>query len=380
MEPDNITDQDNIARLLFGQISKQFTHEQRAKLQTWLSEKSENKLLYEKVMKQSWCQKIEQQDAWRKRNADTWKVILFRTQHKSRIGLIAILKYAAVLLTPIAIIWMLTQHTNPAVVPQSNPNLPILILGDGSQIPLSDETSSKSIKKISSIPTFVSSQAINYYENSLKADIHRINVPRGYKYRIILADGSVISLRSESTITYPNTFGVKERRIKIEGECFCEIKSDSTRPFILEVDDLQLTVLGTTFDVRAYKEESEILTTLVSGRLQVSSRNDTHILKPGEQSAFHKKNNILIVEPVDVNEYISWINQRIVFNNQPLSYILSELQRYYNVNFFITKSEYNDIPFSLNVKQNENIDTILFFIEETSEIRFEKKENVILVK
>jgi ferric-dicitrate binding protein FerR (iron transport regulator) len=148
-----------------------------------------------------------------------------------------------------------------------------------------------------------------------------MSTPRGGQYQLSLPDGSKVWLNSESSITYPVVFAAQERKVKITGEAYFEVAKDKTKPFRVETNDMQVEVLGTHFNVKAYADEGPTKTSLLEGSVKI----DKQILKPGQ--AF---TNGRIV-PTDVDQDVAWKNGIFNFNNQNLSQVMKELARWYDL-------------------------------------------------
>lgn len=148
-----------------------------------------------------------------------------------------------------------------------------------------------------------------------------MSTPRGGQYQLLLPDGSKVWLNAESSITYPVQFARSERKVSITGEAYFEVAKDKTRPFKVLADDTYIEVLGTHFNVNAYKDEGPVRTTLLEGSVRINNS----LMKPGEAYADGK------VFPTDVHQAVAWKNGVFNFNDQNLSQIMLQLARWYDV-------------------------------------------------
>ena len=166
----------------------------------------------------------------------------------------------------------------------------------------------------------------------------------------------------------------------LTGEGYFDVQRNEKQPFIVEAQQVAIRVLGTSFGVRAYTREVNVLTTLVQGRVNVEADGQQVELNPGQQADFNRENDRLTVAEVDVEQYVGWKDGRLVFDNKPLEFILEELGRWYSFDVFYTNKELKEIPYSLNIKKHEDIAHVLKFIERTGKVKFEVNKNMIIVK
>ncbi len=150
-------------------------------------------------------------------------------------------------------------------------------------------------------------------------------MPRGGEYTLVLADGSKVFLNAESSLKYPVLFSGDLRKVKLEGEAYFEVKRNPEKPFVVDIGGMQVNVLGTTFGIRAYADEREIRTTLVSGRVNVSAGKQVYELKPSEQAVFDKQTEAVKVAAVDTELFVGWKDGRLVFDNCSLERIFERL-------------------------------------------------------
>ena len=141
---------------------------------------------------------------------------------------------------------------------------------------------------------------------------HLLSIPRGGEFTMTLADGTRVWLNSESELHFPLQFGGEQRIVQLTGEAYFEVAKDAAHPFVVEVCDSKIQVLGTGFNVRSYSEEGQIVTTLVEGAVCFESIEDRVILKPGEQSILDKEGQ-LQKRVVEVYPFVAWKEGRFIF-------------------------------------------------------------------
>lgn len=158
----------------------------------------------------------------------------------------------------------------------------------------------------------------------------RMSTPRGKECNVTLADGTRVWLNGESSIEFPSEFKGREREVRITGEAYFEVAHDPRRPFVVKSDYYSITVLGTTFNARAYSK-TDAGVVLVEGSLKVAAPQGSseQTLTPGTQATLRADGDILVAE-VDTYPYIQRRNGFFYFDNESLLNIMLELGRWYN--------------------------------------------------
>ncbi|WP_421920273.1 FecR family protein [Marinifilum sp.] len=197
----------------------------------------------------------------------------------------------------------------------------------------------------------------------------------GENLKCTLSDGSVIRLNGGSSIQFAKKFTSEKREIKITGEAYCIIAKDKKRPFVVDLGDYKVEVLGTTFNVNAYQEDQCISIALVEGKVKVHQTKDEQILlKPEEMVTFDKKTQEHVKSRFDVENVTGWKNKVFVFDNVPILEVLKKLARRYGVTFKTEGLEGTKIR--INAKfADESLATILKAISYGTELKFEVIEN-----
>ena len=111
-----------------------------------------------------------------------------------------------------------------------------------------------------------------------------MTTPRARQYNLELSDGTKVWLNASSSITFPTSFAANERKVILTGEVYFEVAKDKTRPFRVSVNDMQVNVLGTHFNVNAYDDEDAVNTTLLEGSVLLTEKDKKVLLKPGQQA------------------------------------------------------------------------------------------------
>ena len=258
----------------------------------------------------------------------------------------------------------------------------VLILPDGRKVDLENEVLRSDLAQSDSL-LLVSARSLKYRDidsPDTTEIFHTLEIPRGGEYLLALSDGTMIYLNSESTLSFPVKFQGKERKVYLTGEAYFKVAKNTEHPFVVTAGELEVLVTGTTFGVRAYKDEKDIQTTLESGRVTVRVEGKSVKLVPNKQVLFNKSTMGLEVRDVDVDLYLAWADGRLVYDNCPLEKILTDLGRWYNIDVFYSRDELRSYQFSLNMKKHEEFTQVLELIGKTGEVQFEIKDNTVIVK
>lgn len=215
-------------------------------------------------------------------------------------------------------------------------------------------------------------------KNVKGAEYNTIRIPNGGEYITRLEDGSVIHLNAGSELKVPVRFGINDREVWLKGEAYFEVARNEKLPFTVHTGKADISVLGTQFDVRAYADEKEVVTTLVQGMVEVSAGHMVSRLKPGEQACVEENGNISTVE-VNVYPFIAWKSGRIVFEDKSLEYIMIELQRWYDFEVFFADPKVKDIRFTMDILKYDDISKVLSLMQKMDKVTFTRKGRTIVL-
>ncbi len=189
--------------------------------------------------------------------------------------------------------------------------------------------------------------------------------PRGGEYQLVLSDGTKVWLNAASSIRYPVCFSGKERRVTVVGEAYLEVAKDAAHPFIVTTRQSNITVLGTSFDVKAYPDEPVDKTSLVEGLVKVGDV----LLRPGAQVVVDCKRSIT-VGTANLEEALAWKNGLFVFQSECLESITRKLSRWYNVDIVFTDNTLKNIRFTGRLRRYDDMTVLLNMISSTSRVTF----------
>ena len=213
-----------------------------------------------------------------------------------------------------------------------------------------------------------------------------LTIPRGGQFFLKLADGTRVWLNSESKLKYPVTFpkgGDREVEL-VYGEAYFEVShgpgQDDGTSFKVRTKTQNLEVLGTEFNVRAYKGKERIYTTLIKGRVTVGNGIRSLTLVPSERSVLHISDEKLYARHVDVAEEVAWRHGYFLFDRMPLAEIMERLSRWYDFEPRFEDSSKKKITFSGRLDRSGDINELLGYIQETGMVGFTNKDGVLSIK
>ncbi len=211
-----------------------------------------------------------------------------------------------------------------------------------------------------------------------------INIPNGKSFKLLLADGTLVFLNAGSSLRYPVNFSTDgDREVFLTGEAYFNVKSDMERPFIVNVDGLDVKVLGTEFNISAYHEDLNIEVVLVHGQvsLKKEERPDHGAvdLTPGQKGSFHFASENISVEEVNTSLYTYWMQGHLVFRELTFDKILKKLERHYNVEIINLNKELGNEVFNASFEKVD-IGEVLGYFNETHKIEYSIVDNKVIIK
>ena len=200
-----------------------------------------------------------------------------------------------------------------------------------------------------------------------------IVVPRGGEYEVRLPDRSYVWMNADSEIRFPVVFTGQTRQVSLKGEAYFKVEKDSLHPFIVNVyDKLKVEVLGTRFIVDNYRRKSGVEAVLVEGSVKIAGCKMNHsvVLTPGQLINYDKKSERTKVQMVNTDDYISWIQNELTFDNDKLADIIINLNKWYGVDIECPSEFAEKVFMSFSVRNGENLDEILKAMTLVAPIRY----------
>ena len=257
-----------------------------------------------------------------------------------------------------------------------------LTLEDGSNIVLDKETTYESAKLKSNGKSLVYRKSKNLNNELI---YNYLTIPKGGQFFVELSDGTKVWLNSDSKLKYPVSF-IKGNPREIElvyGEAYFEVSKSIKHNgdgFILKTNEQSINVLGTMFNVKAYRDENEIITTLIEGSVRVSNHINKSVLKPGQQSKLSQARNDFEISTVEIEEFVSWRKGEFSFTNKPLKEIMRVLSRWYDVDIFIKNEEMKGVGFTGVISKQQSLEYILEIIQKTNNMSYKIKNKYIIIE
>lgn len=283
-----------------------------------------------------------------------------------------ILRYAAIFILIVSIPISLYLFKDSE---QSHRESLPLISGDaileyqtGESVILNQETDIKSIIKPIKIETKKDSEI-------LVAEILKVKVSSGKTHIIKLEDGTTVTLYPGSELIFPSFFSNNKRDVKLTGEGYFNVEKDPARPFHVSAGDAKISVLGTSFNVRAYESETKIETALVSGRVIINDKE----LSPNQMAIFNKESKEVIIENTDTGFYLERANGMFVFENRSLDEIMKEFSLWFGFTYDFSDSSMKDKKFRFKLPRSNNFGRLMDLMEKTGEIEFKVTDNSVTI-
>ena len=335
--------------------------------------------------------KVDQnsEDFFTEDKARLWKGVeekIARYNRKSKFQLY--LKVASTIILAISIsLWFINDnHQNNLKIADSKKQVILpgtdkatLITGDGLVLDLSN-TSKENLAKLDIDVINTSDGKLIYAIRPTKLgknNFQTISTPRGGQTKILLPDGSDVTLNASSSITFAtNINSLSERRVSLKGEGYFKVSKSTNRPFIVDTERQTIQVMGTEFNVNTY-HSSNVYTTLLEGSVKI---NNNKILKPGQQAIGNALHTVPQVQEVDVADYLDWVNNKFIFKNESITSVMYRLSRWYDFEVKFDLPTDVNIDFSGEISRYADVNEILNLMSKTSDLTFETVGKVITVK
>lgn len=217
------------------------------------------------------------------------------------------------------------------------------------------------------------------HSSKRSAEFIQLIVPNGKRSTLILEDGTKVWVNAGSRIVYPITFEKKKREVYVDGEIFFEVTHDKKRPFVVKTKEMEVQVLGTSFNVTAYEADRSSSVVLVDGAVVVDTKEEENIcLTPNNMLSYHEGE--CAIKEVDVNNYILWREGLYTYKSENLSVILDRLSRYYGKKISY-KSDVVALRCSGKLDMQEDLEVVLDGLCQTAPVKYKKiGDEYVLVK
>lgn len=311
-------------------------------------------------------------DTQRNIKADMWAYIQ-TNRRKPAHRLRRWMPYAAAAVLAVAIGWFFGIDRPPVVAEQvaditPGGNRATLTLADGRIIALSETQSGVIVGD--GVAYLDGSTVLGEQASPLtSSQVYTLTTPKGGTYRVTLPDGSNVWLNSASDLKYPSRFSPEERVVELTGEAYFEVEKDGKRPFKVKSPGQQIEVLGTSFNITAYREEEVTRTALITGSVKITnSAGESLVLLPSEEAQL-QSSGALSKQSVDIEGAVAWKNGYFVFNNESIYSILRKISRWYDVEIQY-EGDVGKLSFLGIIPRSENISVVLNRLAKTGDVTF----------
>lgn len=409
----------HIASLIVKHRNNELTDKERKELEEWCALSEKNQMLFDRLndeaylsLKRKRLNSIDIDAQWEKISArlpakkrTSWQILI--THWKAAAVIIMLLGAGVVWF------WLNRQSAATAqkVVGQTTAGEQekkrdsvfskriALILADGKQVYL-DGKGDGQIARQQNAVIYKNGDWLNYEwqtgQGPVTTEFNSITIPKGKRLQLKLPDGSKAWMNGASSITYPTAFTGHERRVEITGEVYFEIvhkkvnpalpdNAGNNVPFIVEVlpgerlAGARIQVIGTHFNVNAYRDEGMIKTTLIEGKVSMSSTANGHsqILKPGQQARLDATGELKLVKKVNTQEAVAWTNDQFKYDEQDIKVIMRDIARWYDYEV-VYKNAVNGF-YTFTVSRRASINDVLKVLEAMGEMHFSIEGKQIIV-
>jgi transmembrane sensor len=329
-----------------------------------------------------------------------WKNIeRFDEQVRNRtyqIRLHAMMRYAAVLIVAISIgsagywafyqnqkSYVYTSGTDPGTGKQSQ-----LHLSNGTTVDLEKENSKIALNSDQKI-VIDNEKVIDLSKMSQSGEskMNEVVIPYGKKSQLILEDGTKVWINAGSRMAFPTKFTGKKREVFLEGEAYFEVVHNQNQPFVVNTSDIAIKVLGTRFNLSAYKTDKAAETVLLEGKVTVSERSalgflkSETILSPNQKASYDRNSHsISIINVTDADLSIAWTEGWFKFSQQSLNDVLSKLERYYNVKFVFDSNFPTTDLISGKLDLKESVELVMVALADVANIKYRIDGNKIYIE
>ena len=376
-----------IIRVKLGNV----TEEERSELLDWLDESEENRRTYKRIIRG---------EAIRERIAGEERIGKETDYEKIRISVVrslvgrrrsrrvrlwrSVAAAACICAVAVTVLWELSgvravPEAMPLAGQQTETAKVKLILHSGEQIAL-EQKKEQRIEAGDAVIKNEHGQLIYESKNSPATEelFNKVVTAIGGEYALILSDGTRVWLNADSELEYPVEFVKKERIVKLSGEAYFEVAPNPEQPFIVEAGGIQTRVLGTSFNIQAYRNEKSVYTTLLTGslRVAVADGGDAVVLTPGREAIWEKGSGAIQVEAVNAEDAIAWRYGNFIFE-EDIEVVMRMLSRWYEVEFVFDGGRKEKHTFSGRMSKDESLDTVLETIELAGGPEFRREGNII---
>lgn len=265
-----------------------------------------------------------------------------------------------------------------SIDPYPGSNRATLTLSDGSSIDLdgakSGELASEGITDIKKTEQGKLVYAPGQASAAASKEMYNtVSTPRGGQYHVVLPDGTKVWLNAASSIYFPTQFKGNRREVRLRGEAYFEVAKDKLKPFIVAVNDSEVEVLGTNFNILSYDDEV-LTTTLLEGSVKLKHLGAERTIRPGQAAMLYKG---IQVEEVNVDDAVAWKQGVTAFSNADIYSIMRQISRWYDLDV-VYRGQLPERKFTGKIPRSARLSKVLKVLE-LSNINFRIEDKKIIV-
>jgi ferric-dicitrate binding protein FerR (iron transport regulator) len=196
---------------------------------------------------------------------------------------------------------------------------------------------------------------------------------------ISLADGTVVRLNANSTLTFPGKFAGRKRTVELDGEAYFEVSHNKRKTFIVHTSSADINVLGTKFNLEAYSQDPVLIASLIEGSIELISDNSKSILKPGQELMLDKDERKAIISTFDPKSKTAWVDHELCFENTPLPDALRRIENYYGITVEVENNLLLERKITGSFKKN-SIEEIANKLDTLFQANIKYKENMLVIR
>ena len=352
-----------IARIIQKSLKGKLSESEERQLSGWRKVSDENERAFQRMISEDFytigMEKLEMYDSRVAYGRFLQKKYQQRRKRKFLINVVRVAAVALPFIIALVLYVGLNRDEEQTLRPSLATNIlpgtskAVLTLANGQMIPLGKEAADSTIIT-DGTQINASGSGVTYASGGESESIvyNKLEIPRGGEFCLTLSDGTRVWLNSETSIQYPVAFGAKERRVFVQGEAYFEVAKDAKKPFTVQFMSSSVTVLGTSFNIRAY---------------------------PEEQAEVNALSGEMVKREVEVKSFTSWKDGRFVFEQQPLEDIMRTLERWYDIRVIFKDEGAKRISLSGNMKRYGDFSQVMKMLQMTGDVRFELHGNDVYI-
>ncbi|MBS0028170.1 FecR family protein [Chitinophaga sp. 22321] len=379
---------ERIAYLILRAIREESSEEERTELEDWRISRDENDVIIKEILSEGYIagslkelseaknktshqladfgihiDKIYGDNRTGKQGSSPLRVFVLRYRRELVAASVACLLVASAY-------WLFrvspgrrSQQSLIAADASAGTNKAVLTLSDGSVIHLDSAGNRVILDRNASVQK--QGNILSYDNNSGQATVsyNTLATPRGGQFHVQLSDGTNVWLNAASSLRYPTSFPGNNREVEITGEAYFEIAQIAGKPFKVKIAEKgDLLVLGTSFNIKAYDDETSVTTTLVSGKVKLINGISSAELHPGDRAQWRVNSNISVLNNADTDKELAWKNGFFNFNGVHLQDAMRQISRWYDIDVTY-EDDVPDVEFVGEMERNINLSVLLKALE-----------------